>query len=245
MSRKKEDVPYEPMPLLDAAAPASVAPEEVIDFLRRNPDFFTLNPDVLQEMTAPIRWTGDTVIDMQRYVVDTMRQELAGLRDCAQEVIQTSRFNLATQTRTHAAALALIGAASVETLLRLIIDDLPILLDVDLVTIGLECAPDIGANGYRVRSLPLGEVDRWLGFGQDVVLMREISDDGSLFGEAADLVRSAALARLKPEWLGVHGVLALGSQREQSFNPGQGTELLRFLARVVELCLQRLLSSTT
>jgi uncharacterized protein YigA (DUF484 family) len=245
MSTKKEDVPYLPIPLPDAAVPDSVGPEAVMDFLRRNPDFFTLYPDVLQEMTAPVRWTGDTVIDMQRYVVDVLRQELDGLRDCAHEVIQTSRFNLATQTRTHAAALALIGAGSVEHLLRLVIDDLPILLDVDMVTLGLECAPDIGANGYRIRSMPLGEVDRWLGFGQDVVLMREISDDGSLFGDSADTVRSAALARLTPDWLGVHGIMAMGSRQEQAFNPGQGTELLRFLARVIELCLQRLLSNKT
>ena len=48
---------------------------------------------------------------MQRYMVESLRGEIAGLRDCANEVIETSRANLAIQTRTHAAVLASGGRA--------------------------------------------------------------------------------------------------------------------------------------
>ena len=72
--------------------------------------------------------------------------------------------------------------------------------------------------------------------------MREVKDDGMLFAEGAGLVRSAALARLRRNAPISEGLLALGS-RGATFHPGQGTELVAFLARVTELCLNRWLAS--
>jgi hypothetical protein len=226
---------------MQTLAEDSIDPDVIADYLRRHPDFFTDRPDVLRDMTPPVRWSGDTVIDLQRYVVDVLREELAGLRDCAQSVIETSRNNMATQTRTHAAVLALISARNVDTLLRLVNDDLPILLDVDVASMALEFHPVLSRTVPASARLILGETDRWLGAGQDVALLQEFNDDGRLFGAGCEVVRSAALARLRPEPCSVQGILALGSRSEEAFHPRQGTELLRFLARVVELCLQRLL----
>jgi uncharacterized protein YigA (DUF484 family) len=51
-------------------------------------------------------------------------------------------------------------------------------------------------------------------------------------------VRSAALARLHPARDVPVGLLALGS-RGDDFYSGQGTELVGFLARVLEFCIRR------
>ena len=91
-------------------------------------------------MTPPARWSGDTVVDMQRYMVESLRGEIAGLRDCANEVIETSRANLAIQSRTHAAVLALVAAPDIDQLIRAVSDDLPILLDVDVAVLSIEPA---------------------------------------------------------------------------------------------------------
>ena len=37
------------------------------------------------------------------------------------------------------------------------------------------------------------------------------------------------------------GLLGFGCRRDGAFHPGQGTELLRFLAKIVEVCVARLL----
>jgi hypothetical protein len=68
---------------------------------------------------------------------------------------------------------------------------------------------------------------------QEMGLMREVDDDGTIFATAAGLVRSAALARINvsPDW--PMGLLALGT-RDDIFRPGQGTELISFLCRVLE-----------
>ena len=47
-----------------------------------------------------------------------------------------------------------------------------------------------------------------------------------------------ALLRLRPSARAPTGLLALGSRVEGRFDPGQGTELLSFLARILELCIR-------
>ena len=71
---------------------------------------------------------------------------------------------------------------------------------------------------------------------QAVGLVRDMPDDGTVFAAAAGLVHSAALARLRPNLTTPVGLLALGS-RKRAFHPGQGTELIRFMARMLECCV--------
>ena len=66
--------------------------------------------------------------------------------------------------------------------------------------------------------------------------MQNVTDDGKIFGEGAGLVHSAALARLRPGRHMSTGMLALGA-RNSAFQPSQGTELISFLARVLERCI--------
>lgn len=238
MTRKSND-PVHDATAIDAARTTTA--DSVADYLSRHPDFFAGRPELLARMAAPSRWSGDGVVDMQRYLLERTRTEIADLRNCAQEVIETSRSNMSVQTRTHAAALALIAVPDVDHLLRVVSDDLPLLLDLDAVSLGFEeSSPPLAALvGAEVRRLPRGKVDAMLGADQNVRLMKTIRDNGTLFGSAAGLVRSAALARLRPGKRVPAGLLAFGS-RGATFRPNQGTELIHFLTRVFESCLHRL-----
>ena len=223
-----------------------ISADDVIAYLEDHPDFFAGRQDLLSKMTAPSRWTGDGVVDMQHFLADRRLREIDDLRNCAQEVIETSRSNMSVQTRTHAAVLALLWASDMDQLLRVIGDDLPLLLDVDMVILGFE-TPGLVTNApmaeeVDIRLLGIGDVDRILGPEENVVLMRDLNegpDGGSdLFGEASGLVRSAGLARLCSGQGIPVGFMGLGS-RGEVFNPGQGTELISFLARAMETCLHR------
>lgn len=241
----------------DQAPAEDVSGEDVADYLRRHPDFFTDRLDLLSDMTAPDRWSDDSVVDIQRFQAERRLGEIDELRNCAQEVIETSRTNMSVQTRTHAAILAMLAATDVEHLLGVINDDLPLLLDVDVVALGFEVSgsPESGPKAVPgealsvllaqadVQKLPEGGVDGFLGAEENVRLLRDIGDEAevgsALFGAAAGLARSAALARLRPGREVPSGLVALGS-RVSAFGRGQGTELIGFLARVLESCLHRL-----
>ena len=136
--------------------------------------------------------------------------------------------------------LALLAADGLEKLAHVICFDLPLLLDVDVVSINLEKQ---GANDPKegdIRFLPPGSIDVILGGeGEQLRLDDRMLDDGTVFGEAAGLVRSAAMVRLDLARELPAGLLALGTRRHGMFQPGQGADLLTFLARVVEHCLRR------
>ncbi len=223
---------------------AKPSDDEVVDFLARHPDFLTRHPDVLARLAPPSRWSDDVVVDLQKAMVETLKEELAGLRNCTQEVIETSRSNMNNQTRTHAAVLALIAADSLERLVRIVAEDLPLVLDVDVAVLALEPGlPPTGLDGdagCEIRALEPGDVDDLLGDHRDVLLLDHVVDGGVIFASGAGLVRSAAFVRLAPCGAMPVGVLALGCRHEQTFQAKQGTELLRFLAKVVESCLHRL-----
>jgi len=84
-----------------------------------------------------------------------------------------------------------------------------------------------------VQLLRAGMVDALLG-ERDALLRSDIQGDPALFGGAAGLVRSEALFRLHVSAHAPVGLLCIGTRRPDKFHPGQGTELLAFLARTVE-----------
>ena len=216
--------------------------QQVSDFLFNNPDFLEDNPEILKSMKIPSRWGGDGVADMQKFMLEQLRGEIDNLRECAQDVIETSRTNMSVQTRTHTAVLALLFATDVNQLTNVIIEDFPLLLDVDVAILGFE-TNDTSEVEQKIANAMIyssGTVDQLIGHDQDILLMQNVTDDGKIFGEGAGLVHSAALARLRPGRHMPTGMLALGA-RNSAFQPSQGTELISFLARVLErsidLCL--------
>jgi uncharacterized protein YigA (DUF484 family) len=212
----------------------------VVEYLRQNPQFFQKHADILSDVVAPERWTGDGVVDLQRVMLDRNLSELDELRSCAQEVIETSRNNMSIQTRTHAAVLAAITAKNFEDLVQIINTEWPFLLNVDMVSIGFEPSQLLDRRLIKegVHQLPSGEVDRLIGIDQDICLHSKILDDGALFGSRAGLVRSAAVARIRPSLVSPIGAVVLGS-RGDVFHPRQGSELIGFLVRILETLIHR------
>jgi len=214
--------------------------EQVTNYLSKNPNFFRDNPDILQSILIPSRWSGDGVADMQKFMLEQLRSEIDNLRDCAQDVIETSRLNMSVQTRTHTAVLGLLSATSFEHLINVIKKDFPLLLDIKVAIIGFEdgCLPETDLHNSLINNYLPGEINQLIGSDKEVTLVQNMKDDGSIFGADAELVHSAALVRLQPALTNCTGLLALGG-RDSVFYPGQGTELICFIARVLERCIDQ------
>lgn len=222
--------------------PPSRAPtdEEIEAYLLRNPGLLRDNPALLAGLTPPDRHAGDDkVSDLQRHMLDKLSGEVRRLRDTQGALLAASRTNLATQGQIHEAVLALMEAADIGHFLHAVARDLPQILDLDAVSLALEAeapGPDWSTGG-DVRFLPKDRVDRLLGEGRDVVLRTETEDSEMLFGPAAGLVRSDALVRLDLGPSHPPALVGFGARSAGRFHPGQGTEILRFLCRVLERLL--------
>jgi uncharacterized protein YigA (DUF484 family) len=212
----------------------------VVSYLRAHPDFLLRHPELLPILTPPAHASGDNIHDFQTFMIERLRSDLESAQADSRDLVITSRDNLAGQRRVHDSAVALLGATDFQQLVHIATTDLAVLLDLDVVTLCVEVAetqlPHAVAGG--VFALQPGAVDELLGVGRDVLLMRNRPGERAVFGSATGLVHSSALLRLDFGSKGPVGILALGSRRDEMFHPGQGTELLGFLARVLELCIR-------
>jgi len=220
--------------------PKEMTADRVVDYLRAHPDFLVDHPALLEVMTPPRRAAGN-VVDFQHAMVQRLKTENEKLQAAQDYLVATARANQSIQARVHDSVLAILRAPSFETMIQTVTGDLAVLLDVDTVTIGVEAGdvPIPKAYAAGIRALPQGSVDAMLGRGRDVLLAGNMNGDPRLFGAAAGLVRSQALARLRASQQAPVGLLALGSRRPDGFVAGQGTELLGFLARALEVMIRQ------
>jgi len=215
---------------------SEVGVRDVIAYLRQHPDFLDQHPEALQLVRAPARKTDDGVLDFQHFMLERLRRDVVRLEDEQKSLITTSRANLASQCRVHKAVVAMMRATSFERLLQIVTTDLAVLIDVDVVTLGIE------NEATRISRLPVpglhllrsGAVDALLGPNRDVLLSSDTPADPALFGAAAGLVCSQALLRLSISRSGPIGLMCIGTRNPDAFHPGLGTELLTFLARALE-----------
>jgi uncharacterized protein YigA (DUF484 family) len=229
------------LPSLPAPQPGGgLSAEAVANFLRRHPDFLNEHADLLGILTPPMRDRGDRVIDMQHFMVQHQRNEIARLKAQNKTLVAATRANLTGQARVHGAVLAIIGAQSFEQLIQIVITDLATLLDADVVTIAVERQ---GAHRARlphhgIEILDPGTVAEVLGPERDVVFQTDMRGDARLFGAGAGLVRSAALVRLPVGRSAPAGMLCVGTRKPGKFQTGhQSTELLSFLARALGITI--------
>ena len=217
--------------------PAGPSADEVETYLRDHPDFLSDHPDLVNLLVPPAARRGEGVVDLQRYMLERVRGDLSKMQLQQNEILATSRSNLITQNRVHASVLAMLGATTLEHLIEIITTDLAVHIEVDAVTLGFEALDRLPAGGNRtsLRMLPKGAIDRFIGAGKELALIPDAEADAQIFGSAATLVRSQALLRLQLRRDAPQGILAFGSRTPGKFHPGQGTELLTFLGKVVEL----------
>jgi uncharacterized protein len=213
---------------------------EVADYLVRHPDFFALHSDLLHAMTPPSARHGNGVLDFQRFVTERLQEDLAKFKRGHDEIIAASRANISSQGRIHTTVLALLGARTLEHLIEITTVDLALHLEVDAVVLGFEShdRTPINAASRGLRLWPKGRTDSWVPVGREVMLSGPVVADPALFGSAAPLVKSQALLRLQLKRDAPSGLLALGSRDAGRFHGGQGTELLAFLGRGLELCFR-------
>ncbi len=223
-----------------AAMPArTVGGTEVAAYLRQHPDFLVEHGELLEVLTPPALRRGERVVDMQQFMLERQRAEIERLKTQQRSLIATTRANLASQNRIHSAVLTLLAAQSFEQLIQNVTTDLAVLLDADVVTIGVErigsARPRLNHHGVQI--LDAGTVESLLGPEREVALFSEIAGDPKLFGSGAGLVRSAAILRLCVSAAAPPGLLSIGTRRAGKFQSGQGTELLSFLARALGITI--------
>lgn len=215
-----------------------ITADEVVAFLKNNPKFLQKNPEACDYLIPPKTGNGKEgkkVADFQSFMIERLKNDKEKVLETTQAIVENARSNMNNQQRIQAVILRLLEARNFDEFIHIITMDMANMLDTDIAVFVVESngddIPHIHSSGIRV--IPEGTVDKWMD-GQSVLLQDNISGIEAIYGGGATLVASQALLRIDISMDTPPAILAFGSRDANMFGEGQATDLVGFLARVVE-----------
>ena len=213
---------------------------DVMEWLKNHPDFLSRNPEALDLLNPPKDQTqGRKVADFQHYLVQKLRDDKASVLENTRELVEISRENMSNVSRIHDAALKVLEAHDFQEFVHIIVHDLSPILGTDMAILVVESsehdATTLHTGGIRV--VPQGTIDQWMG-GQSARLHSNMQGNPDIYAGGATLIQSEALLRVDISMKTPPAILAFGSRDPEFFRDGQGTEMVGYLARVVERCFR-------
>lgn len=221
---------------------AIISADDVLAFLRDNPEFLKKYPEALEYLVLPKKEQGKGVADFQHYLVEKLRADREAVMDTTRELVEISRNNMQNLSRIHEAVLKVLDCTRIEEFAQILTTDICNILDVDLAAFVFEADRIITpyVNLPCIRLVPEGTIPGWMG-GDTHLLESNIHGVEEIYGGGATLVRSQAVMRLDVTTTIPPSVIAFGSRDPDMFKAGQGVEMVSFLTRVIEKSLERIL----
>jgi len=216
------------------SAQPALTPEAVRQYLIDHPDLLRKDAALLAELglTEGALATAEpgNVIDFGTVALARVNEAHRRESQARLDLEATAQANFAAQAQTHGAVIDLLEARSPTDLAARLDDLAQARLGLAAGVLALE-GPEASPAGWRI--MPEGGIDRVIGH-QALTHMGFEPTALGLFGDRAPLIRSMALVRLALWDPAREGLLAFGSTEADGFSPDMGTDLVAFLARVIE-----------
>jgi len=209
-------------------------PAAVRRFLSDNPDFIRDDHGLLDELGLKV--AAGNVVDFGPAALARVHAAHQRESEQRQQIEATARANFSAQAQTHGAVIDLLEARNHSDLAWRLDELAQHRFGLTAGIIVLEDAERAPAGWGR---LVEGQVDMILGGAQRLARMGFAPTALPLFGPRAEQIRSMAMVRMAIWEPARQGLLAFGAADPESFTEDMGTELVAFLARVVERTAER------
>lgn len=208
--------------------------DQVAQFLKDNPEFFTHYVDLLNVLHVPHPHSGQAISIGERQVL-MLRERARNLENKLKELIQFAEENDAIGEKMHRLSLGLMRARSLEAVLQSLQHHLREHFAVPHTALRLwgsarQDLPEFARVSEDIRVLKEGLSQPQCGhFAPDEIR--------AWFGDAGPQLRSFALAPLSAE--GLDGLLVLASEDAKRFYPEMGTLYLNWLGELTSAAVSR------
>ncbi|MEE9422670.1 MAG: DUF484 family protein [Gammaproteobacteria bacterium] len=215
--------------------------QQILGFLRSNPDFFEQHMDLLTELKLP--HPSGTAVSLIERQVTALRDQNDQLKSKLLNLIQVARDNDRLNSRMHSMIMDLVKARSITALLDTLSEHLHNEFNADAIAAHLTGMDEAQAKETGSKLLVIS--------GKFKTQFAEILDTGNpicgrltqaqldtLFEDQAAALQSAAVIPIgvKAE----QGLLAIGSREANRFFPGMGTHFLSHLGELVGQLLREI-----
>jgi len=214
--------------------------EEIIEYLKNNPEFFTKHPEILQELKIPHE-TGENVSSLIEYQVIRLRQKIIELEQSINDLEEDTKSKREHAKYMHGLLLSLLKADDYQKLFDTLNKELKNYYGAKQVLLYIFKREGLKDNYKGLRFV---DPDSKLKFMFTEILHRKKPLCGSLqeehikalFKENHHLIHSTILIPLKePGW---EGLLVLGSSENNCYSHGFKLDLLVYLTQVLGLVIE-------
>ena len=193
---------------------------------------------------------GSNVVDLRHVAMNRLSDKLGALEGTHQSVVAAAYQNLLGTKQIHQAVIQLLSKKSLEEFVISLKSELLKTLSVDCIYILLE-KPDGSVDsllptncGPNIQTVMQGFVKTYITQGgltelSKVKLRKATSVTNQLFENASIKIESEACVQLNLDENQIIGMITFGSSNANFFEPGQGTDLLKFFASACEKMLER------
>ena len=210
-----------------------ISEKKIIDFLKKNKNFFIKNSDLVKDLNFPLSDnSSDKVIDLEAYRYKKISQQNIDLQNQMTKVLIAGKSHLNAQKRVLKSTIRILNIKNLPKLIVLIKNDLKIILGCDEMNCFI--------TNENVKAENLAQLDNKIAnsyFKNKMVTNLNQNPKGLLifFPNKSKIIKSYILLKVK------FGediiILAMGSKDKNKFTADMQTDLVEYLIKIIEINL--------
>ena len=209
--------------------------EIVINFLKKNKNFFIKYPDLATELNFPLKDTGsDKVIDLDAYRYKKISQENIDLQNQMTEILLAGKSHISSQKRILKSSLKILNSKSTDKVISVILADFKTLLGCEIVNC-FSSDSNIDINNVQKINIKIAKSY----FEDKAIINLNQNPKGILlfFPNKSKIIKSYILLNINISEN--FFIIAMGSKDITKFSPDQQVELVEYLIRIIEIKLKK------
>jgi len=207
--------------------------EIVINFLKKNKNFFIKYPDLATELNFPLKDTGsDKVIDLDAYRYKKISQENIDLQNQMTEILLAGKSHISSQKRILKSSLKILNSKSTDKVIGVILADFKTLLGCEIVN----CFSS-DSNIDNVQKIDIKIAKSY--FKDKAIINLNQNPKGILlfFPNKSKIIKSYILLNININEN--FFIIAMGSKDITKFSPDQQIGLVEYLIKIIEIKLKK------
>ena len=215
----------------------SSAENLIINFLKKNKNFFVRYPELIKELNFPLGDNGsDKIINLDTYRNKKISQENIDLQNQMTQILLAGKSHIKKKKKILKSSLKILNSKSTDKVIDVILKDFNILLGCDKTN----CfSTDSNVNINGVQKIDTRIVKSY--FKDKSIINLNQNPRGILlyFPNKSKIVKSYILLKINigEKLL----IIAMGSKDSKKFSPAQQVSLVEYLVRIIEIKLYNLL----